>query len=65
MGDNLKIINLEKDLVDVLNKSTLPVIVKEMVLKNVGDSVHKLLEQKIKEETEEYMMEQESMKGEE
>lgn len=65
MGDNLKIINLEKDLVDVLNKSKLPVIVKEMVLKNVGDSVHKLLEQKIKEETEEYMMEQESMKGEE
>jgi len=65
MGDNLKIVTLEKELVGVLNKSTLPIMVKDMVLKNVYNSVHELTEQKLQEETEEFMRSQEEKKGEE
>lgn len=65
MGDNLKIVTLEKDLVDLLNKCKLPIMVKDMVLKNVYNSVHELTEQKLQEETEEFMRSQEETKGEE
>lgn len=65
MGDNLKILTLEKDLVDVLNKSTLPILIKDMVVKNVSNSVHELSEQTIQKEKEEFMRSQEETKGEE
>ena len=65
MGDNLKIITLEKDLVDVLNKSTLPILIKDMVVKNVSNSVHDLAEQTIQKEKEEFIKSQEKTKGEE
>ena len=35
MGDNLQIIPLEKNIVDVLNASTLPILVKKMILEKV------------------------------
>lgn len=65
MGDNLKILTLEKDLVEVLNKSTLPILIKDMVVKNVSNSVHELSEQTIQKEKEEFMRSQEETKGEE
>ena len=61
MGDNLKIYSFEKELVDVCNKCTLPVMVKKMILKDLYESIEKLTEQKLKEEIEEYS----NSKGEE
>ena len=64
MGDNLKIITLEKDIVDVLNKSTLPILVKKMVLDNVLTAATESMNQALQAETEAYNAEQ-SKEGEE
>lgn len=59
MGDNTKIVLLEQRLVDTLNESTLPIIVKKMVLENVLRTATEATEQKLKEEA------MESKEGEE
>ena len=59
MGDNLKIITLEKELVDVLNKSTLPITVKKMVLDRVLATATESMNQVLKAEAEAYNAEQE------
>ena len=59
MGDNTKIVLLEKRLVDTLNESTLPILVKKMVLENVLRTATEATEQKLKEEA------MESKEGEE
>ncbi len=59
MGDNTKIVLLEKRLVDTLNESALPILVKKMVLENVLRTATEATEQKIKEEA------MESKEGEE
>ena len=64
MGDNLKIITLEKDIVDVLNKSTLPILVKKMVLEKVLAAATESMNQVIQAETEAFNAEQ-SKEGEE
>lgn len=60
MGDNLKIITLEKELVDVLNKSTLPITVKKMVLDRVLATATESMNQVLKAEAEAYNAEKES-----
>lgn len=52
MGDNTKIVLLEKRLVDTLNESSLPILVKKMVLENVLRTATEATEQKLKEEAE-------------
>ncbi len=64
MGDNLKIITLEKDIVDVLNKSTLPILVKKMVLDKILAAETESMNQVIQAETEAFNAEQ-SKEGEE
>lgn len=64
MGDNLKIITLEKDIVDVLNKSTLPILVKKMVLEKVLAAATESMNQVLQAETEAFNAEQ-SKEGEE
>lgn len=64
MGDNLKIITLEKDIVDVLNKSTLPILVKKMVLDKILAAATESMNQVIQAETEAFNAEQ-SKEGEE
>lgn len=64
MGDNLKIITLEKDIVDVLNKSTLPILVKKMVLEKVLSAATESMNQVLQAETEAFNAEQ-SKEGEE
>lgn len=59
MGDNTKIVLLEKRLVDTLNESPLPILVKKMVLENVLRTATEATEQKLKEEA------MESKEGEE
>ncbi|MBQ5565865.1 MAG: hypothetical protein IIT42_03360 [Clostridia bacterium] len=59
MGDNTKIVLLEKRLVDTLNESSLPILVKKMVLENVLRTATEAAEQKLKEEA------MESKEGEE
>lgn len=59
MGDNTKIVLLEKRLVDALNESALPILVKKMVLENVLRTATEATEQKLKEEA------MESKEGEE
>ena len=61
MGDNTKIVLLEKRLVDTLNESTLPILVKKMVLENVLRTATEAAEQKLKEEA----MAEQSKEGEE
>ena len=60
MGDNLKIITLENELVDVLNKSTLPITVKKMVLDRVLATATESMNQVLKAEAEAYEKEKES-----
>lgn len=50
MGDNTKIVLLEKRLVDTLNESTLPILVKKMVLENVLKTATEATEQALKNE---------------
>ena len=64
MGDNLKIITLEKDIVEILNKSTLPILVKKMVLEKVLAAATESMNQVIQAETEAFNAEQ-SKEGEE
>ena len=59
MGDNTKIVLLEIRLVDTLNESALPILVKKMVLENVLRTATEATEQKLKEEA------MESKEGEE
>lgn len=61
MGDNTKIVLLEKRLVDTLNESALPILVKKMVLENVLRTATEAAEQKLKEEA----MAEKSKEGEE
>lgn len=60
MGDNLKIVTLENELVDVLNKSTLPITVKKMVLDRVLATATESMNQVLKVEAEAYEKEKES-----
>ena len=60
MGDNLKFITLENELVATLNKSTLPITVKKMVLDRVLATATESMNQVLKAETEEYNAEKES-----
>ena len=60
MGDNLKIVTLENELVDVLNKSTLPITVKKMVLDRVLATATESMNQVLKAEAESYEKEKES-----
>ena len=60
MGDNLKIVTLENELVDVLNKSTLPITVKKMVLDRVLATATESMNQVLKSEAEAYEKEKES-----
>ena len=64
MGDNLKIITLEKDIVEILNKSTLPILVKKMVLEKVLAAATESMNQVLQAETEAFNAEQ-SKEGEE
>ena len=59
MGDNLKIVTLENDLVDVLNKSTLPILVKKMVLDKVLAAATESMNKVLQAETEAFNAEQE------
>ncbi len=52
MGDNTKIVLLEKRLVDTLNESTLPILVKKMVLENVLRTATEATEKVLKQEAE-------------
>lgn len=63
MGDNLKILTLEKDIVDVLNKSTLPILVKKMVLDKILAAATESMNQALQLETEAFNAEQ-SKEGE-
>ena len=60
MGDNLKIVTLENELVATLNKSTLPITVKKMVLDRVLATATESMNQVLKAEAEEYAKEKES-----
>lgn len=60
MGDNLKIVTLENELVNVLNKSTLPILVKKMVLERVLATATESMNQVLKAEAEAYNAEKES-----
>ena len=60
MGDNLKIITLENELVATLNKSTLPITVKKMVLDRVLATATESMNQVLKSEAEAYAKEKES-----
>lgn len=60
MGDNLKIVTLENELVDVLNKSTLPITVKKMVLDRVLATATESMNQVLRAEAEAYEKEKES-----
>jgi len=60
MGDNLKIITLENELVATLNKSTLPITVKKMVLDRVLATATESMNQVLKAEAEAYEKEKES-----
>ena len=60
MGDNLKIVTLENELVATLNKSTLPITVKKMVLDRVLATATESMNQVLKAEAEEYEKEKES-----
>ena len=59
MGDNLKIVTLENELVATLNKSTLPITVKKMVLDRVLATATESMNQVLKAEAEAYNAEQE------
>lgn len=63
MGDNTKIVLLEKRLVDTLNESTLPIIVKKMVLENVLRTATELVDKTLKQEAE--SIAEQSKEGEE
>lgn len=52
MGDNTKIVLLEKRLVDTLNESALPILVKKMVLENVLRTATEAAEKVLREEAE-------------
>ena len=60
MGDNLKIVTLENELVATLNKSTLPITVKKMVLDRVLATATESMNQVLKAEVEAYEKEKES-----
>ena len=60
MGDNLKIITLENELVATLNKSTLPITVKKMVLDRVLATATESMNQVLKAEAKAYEKEKES-----
>lgn len=60
MGDNLKIVTLENELVATLNKSTLPITVKKMVLDRVLATATESMNQVLKAEAEAYEKEKES-----
>lgn len=63
MADNLKIRLLKEDMIKLLNKSTLPIEVKRMVVKEVLDSVNDLADKTVQAELEAEM--QDEKKGEE
>lgn len=52
MGDNTKIVLLEQRLVETLNESTLPILVKKMVLENVLRTATELVDKTLKQEAE-------------
>ena len=60
MGDNLKIVTLENELVATLNKSTLPITVKKMVLDRVLATATESMNQVLKAEAEADEKEKES-----
>lgn len=63
MGDNTKIVLLEQRLVDTLNESTLPILVKKMVLENVLRTATELVDKTLKQEAE--AIAEQSKEGEE
>ena len=65
MADNLKIRVLREDIIALLNKSTLPIEVKRMVVKEVQDMVNDLADKTVQAELEAEAKAQEEKKGEE
>lgn len=65
MADNLKIRVLREDMIKLLNKSTLPIEVKRMVVKEVHEMVNELADKTVQAELEADMKVQEETKGEE
>ena len=65
MADNLKIRVLREDMIKLLNKSTLPIEVKRMVVKEVQEMVNDLADKTVQVELEAEMKAQEEKKGEE
>lgn len=63
MADNLKIRLLREDMIKLLNKSTLPIEVKRMVVKEVHEMVNDLADKTVQAELEAEM--QDEKKGEE
>lgn len=63
MADNLKIRVLREDMIKLLNKSTLPIEVKRMVVKEVQEMVNDLADKTVQAELEAEM--QDEKKGEE
>lgn len=63
MADNLKIRVLREDMIKLLNKSTLPIEVKRMVVKEVQEMVNDLADKTVQAELEAEM--QDETKGEE
>ena len=63
MADNLKIRLLREDMIKLLNKSTLPIEVKRMVVKEVQEMVNDLADKTVQAELEAEM--QDEKKGEE
>lgn len=63
MADNLKIRLLREDMIKLLNKSTLPIEVKRMVVKEVHEMVNDLADKTVQAELEAEM--QDETKGEE
>ena len=60
MGDDLKIVTLERDLVDVLNASGLPILVKKMILEKILETATQKAHEVLKAAAEAYEKEKES-----
>lgn len=60
MGDDLKIVTLERDLVNVLNASGLPILVKKMILEKILETATQKADEVLKAQAEAYEKEKES-----
>lgn len=60
MGDDLKIVTLERDMVNVLNASGLPILVKKMILEKILETATQKADEVLKAQAEAYEKEKES-----